>query len=71
MVDINLLKTTIDESGMTLKAVAKRAGIPYHTLCRRLHGHGDFSADEIVGLTRALRLKVSERNDIFLRDSVN
>lgn len=71
MVDIDRLNRAIEESGMTIKAVAKRAGIPRYTLDRRLKGVGDFTAAEIVGLTKALRLKVSERNDIFLRESVN
>ena len=68
MVDIDKLKEKISESGMTIKAIAERAGIPRYTLDRKLKGQGDFTANDIVGLTRALRLRASERNDIFSRD---
>ena len=71
MVDLEKLNATVKDSGMTIKTIAERAGIPRHTLDRRLKGEGDITASEIVGLSKALRLKVSERNEIFLRDSVN
>lgn len=71
MVDIEKLNEVVKESGMTIKTIANRSGIPRYTLDRRLRGLGDFTASEIVGLTKALHLKVSERNDIFLRDDVN
>ena len=67
MADINKLKAKIEESGMTIPTLAKRAGMKDYTLNRRLEGFGDFTASEIVGLSKALRLKVSEREDIFLR----
>lgn len=68
MVDIDMLKKKIEESGMMLKTVAERSGITPPTLTRRLKGEGEFSASEIVGLSKALKLKASERNDIFLRE---
>lgn len=68
MVDLDKLKEKIDESGMMLKTISERSGIKQPTLTRRLKGEGEFSASEIVGLSKALRLKASERNDIFLRD---
>lgn len=68
MVDIDKLKEKISESGMMLKTISERSGITPPTLARRLKGEGDFTADEIVGLSKALKLKASERNDIFLRD---
>lgn len=67
MVDLDRLKAIIEESGMTYKAIGKKAGIEPYTLTRRLNGDGKFTADEVVGLSRALRLKKSERNEIFLR----
>ncbi len=67
MANIELLKAKIDESGMTIPVVAERAGMEDHTLHRRLDGKGDFRATEIVGLSKALKLKVSERNEIFLK----
>lgn len=71
MVDLERLNQVVKESGMTLKSISEKAGIPGYTLYRKMKGQGEFTASDIVGLTRALRLKVSERNDIFLRDNVN
>ena len=67
MTDLERLKAVIKESGMTIKAIAERAEIPRYTLDRRLDGQGEFTASEIVGLTKALNLKMSERNKIFLQ----
>lgn len=69
MVDLDRLKEVIKESGMTYKAIGEKSGIEPYTLSRRLVD-GKFTADEIVGLTKALRLKRSERNNIFLAQSV-
>ena len=67
MADLERLKQVISDSGMTIKAIAERSGMKRYTLDRRLDGNGEFTASEIVGLTKALRLNVSERNEIFLR----
>ena len=69
MVDLDRLKDVIRDSGMTYKAIGEKSGIEPYTLARRL-GDGKFTADEIVGLSKALRLKKSERNAIFLAASV-
>lgn len=67
MANLELLKAKIKESGMPIETVAKRADMERYTLDRRLKGLGDFKASEIVGLSRALHLKMSERNEIFLQ----
>ena len=67
MVDLERLKAVIEESGMTYKAIGEKSGIEPYTLTRRLNGESKFTIDEVVGLSRALRLKKSERNEIFLR----
>lgn len=69
MVDLDKLKRVIADSGMTYKAIGEKSGIEPYTLSRRLVD-GKFTADEIVGLSKALRLKKSERNAIFLASSV-
>lgn len=66
MTDLNALNAKIKDSGMTIEAIAERASMKRYTLDRRLKGEGEFTASEIVGLTKALRLKLSERNNIFL-----
>lgn len=65
MSDISLLKDRISESGMTMVTVAKRANIGRVTLYNRLNGSGEFTAPEIVGLTKALKLSKADREKIF------
>ena len=66
MTDLNALNAKIKDSGMTIEAIAEKANMKRYTLDRRLRGEGEFTASEIVGLTKALRHKLSERNKIFL-----
>lgn len=70
MVDRKKLREKIDESGMTLKAIGKQADVEPYTITRRLNGDGEFTVKEMVGLSKALKLKVSEQRDIFLRNDV-
>lgn len=65
MSDIALLKDRIAETGMPMTTVAKRADMGRVTLYHRLKGMGEFTAPEIVGLTKALSLSIDEREKIF------
>ena len=71
MSDIKLLKSKIDDSGMTIVAIAEKSGIERATLYNRLNGKGEFTASEIVGLSTTLRLSKPERDKIFLSSGVN
>mgnify|MGYP005784646711 FL=1 len=71
MVDINALKEKIKDSGMTITAISKKSGILRETLYNRINGIGEFTASEIVGLTQALHLSKSERDQIFLGKKLN
>lgn len=71
MVDINKLKENISDSGVTMIALAKNAKIERTTLYNRLAGIGEFTASEIDGLSRALRLTKAQRDDIFFAESLN
>lgn len=66
MADVELLQAKIDESGMTMVAIAKKSGIDRTTLYNRLKNVGEFTASEIVGLSTTLRLTKPERDKIFL-----
>ncbi len=70
MVRIDLLKQAIDNSGVTMTALAKNSGIERATLYNRLNGTGEFTASEIYGLTGALRLSTDEREHIFFAPEV-
>jgi predicted transcriptional regulator len=66
MANLELLKATIDDSGMTMVAIAKKSGIERTTLYNRLNGIGDFTSSEIVGLSTALKMSKPLRDRIFL-----
>ncbi|MGJ0961050.1 helix-turn-helix domain-containing protein [Faecalicoccus pleomorphus] len=66
MANIVKLKNKIEESGMTMKAISEKSGIVRETLYNRMNGVGEFTASEIVGLTKALKLSIEERDSIFL-----
>ena len=67
MSNIALLKERISDSDLPMVAIAKRANIGRVTLYNRLKGRGEFTAPEIVGLTKALGLTRSDRENIFFR----
>lgn len=62
---IEMLQEKIKDSGITMTALAQKAGIKRETLYNRLNGVGEFTASEITGLTRALHLSMSDREKIF------
>ena len=65
MTDFVLLNEKIKESGMTIKAIAEKSNIVRETLYNRLNGKGEFTASEIVALTKTLHLNKAERETIF------
>lgn len=65
MPNMDLLKSKIKESGMTMVAIAEKSGILRETLYNRLNGEGEFRASEIVSLTAVLGLTKKERDEIF------
>ncbi len=71
MADIELLKNIIENSGMTMSSIASKSGIVRETLYNRLNGVGEFTASEIVGLSKALRLSIIERDQIFLNEKLH
>lgn len=70
MVNIDLLKFRIEDSGMTMVSLSKKSGITRETLYNRLNGIGEFTASEIVGLSNALKISRKDRDDIFFGNEV-
>lgn len=70
MTNFQLLTKKIEESGMTMVSIARISGIERATLYNRLRGVGEFTATEIVGMTKALHLSMSEREAIFFCPAV-
>lgn len=71
MADIEFLRKKIDDSGMTIKAISEKSGILRETFYNRLKGIGEFTASEIISLTRVLHLTKEERDEIFLNEKLN
>ena len=67
MPNIELLKAKIEDSGITMTALAKKSGMVRGTLYNRLSGMKDFTASEIVGLSNTLKLTKNEREEIFFK----
>ena len=70
MIDIELLKDFVSDSGITMTSLSRKAGISRETLYNRLNGIGEFTASEIVGISDALRLTNIERDSIFFANKV-
>lgn len=70
MVNIELLKEVIEDSGMTMVSIASKSGMLRETLYNRLNGIGEFTASEIAGLTKALHLRKPMRDRIFFSQKV-
>ncbi len=64
MTNVNALKKSIENSGMTVTFVAEKAGILRETLYNRMKT-GDFKLSEICSISRVLSLSRDERDDIF------
>lgn len=67
MTDVEMLKRCIEESGMTVVAIAEKSGILRETLYNRMKS-GDFKLSEICALSDVLRLDREMRDRIFFAD---
>lgn len=68
MVNIQALKDSIKESGVTMAALSRKTGILRETLYNRLDGKGEFKASEISAISSVLRLTREERDSIFFAE---
>lgn len=71
MLNTKLLEKRIDDSGMTMVAIAEKTGILRETLYNKLKGSSEFKASEISSISRVLGLSSSDRDAIFLKMEVN
>lgn len=65
MGNMAMLRQKIDESGMTVTAVAEKTGISRESLYNKLNGETEFKASEIMKITQTLRLEKVEQDEIF------
>ena len=61
------LKECIKDSGMTMAAISRKSGINQACLYYKLRTEtSEFTASEIVALSKTLGMTRSQRDDIFL-----
>lgn len=66
MTNTGMLEQRIRESGMKRCVIAERCGINQRTLRNKIQGKSEFTATEIVALSRILSLSGKVRDEIFL-----
>lgn len=69
MVNIEMLKQKITDSGMTTTAVCEKSGITRQTLYNR-YKYSDFTLAEVDALKSTLRLTASDVRKIFFANKV-
>ncbi len=67
MVNVELLKTKIDESGITITALADKMGVSRETFYNRLESPDAFKLSEVIGLSKALNLPSKDVRQIFFK----
>lgn len=70
MVDINLLKRRIADSGITIAHIAKEAGMSRETFYNRLE-NPEFKVSEAQRIGKTLHLTEQEFLQIFFASNVN
>lgn len=69
--NMKLLREKIDESGYKLAFIAKKLGITYPGLLKKLTGETEFKVSEVQILRELLNLTDSEMEDIFFTPNVD
>lgn len=65
MANLKKLRETIEDSGMTIVAIARKSGVERATLYNKINGKSDFKISEVMSLTKVLQLSEEQRNAIF------
>lgn len=65
MTDINLLKSTIEESGLRNRFIADKLGLSPEGFYKKLRGKSEFKVSEVGIIAELLRLSPAERDEIF------
>ena len=71
MVDIDALKTTISDKGISIDLIAKDLEMDKSTFYRRLNKNGEeFTVREVAKLSEVLGLDAEASNEIFFKNNV-
>ena len=66
MTNCKLLQEAIDNSGYTIKFISKQIGITPQGFHKKRTGSSEFTIDEMLKLCELLKIKKSDREEIFL-----
>lgn len=66
MTNTKLLEKHIRESGIKRCVIAEKCGVDAHTLRNKIQNKSEFTASEIIALSRILSLPNRVRDEIFL-----
>jgi len=71
MVDIELLRQKITESGFRPQWLATQMGLSYQGFLNKLDAKTEFTVSEVVRLSALLHLTKRQRNTIFFAEQVD
>lgn len=63
--NMDLLKTEIEKSGMPMTTLSERSGVPRATIYYRLEHPETWKVNEMLGVSKALKLTRSQQVAIF------
>lgn len=70
MTDTRLLSQVINDSGITITAIAKKLGIIRESFYKKMNNETEFKASEIISLQNILSLTNQIRDNIFFAAKV-
>lgn len=70
MTDTRLLSQVINDSGITITALAKKLGITRESFYKKMNNETEFKASEIISLQNILSLTNQIRDNIFFATKV-
>lgn len=70
MTDTRLLSQVINDSGITITAIAKKLGITRESFYKKMNNETEFKASEIISLQNILSLTNQIRDNIFFAAKV-
>jgi len=71
MINQDMLRRRIAESGYKLQYLSERLGLSRPSLTAKIRGKSEFSVSEVQGLAQVLNLTYDEKEAIFFAPTVN
>ena len=71
MVNTELLRSRIIETGFRINFIAGKVGVSYQGFLNKINNLSDFKSEEILSLQKILDLTAEERDRIFFNSKVD